>query len=126
MKFFVPLVEPDATEAAYADLARLAGRSALPPERRVAAIRFRHDSDDWVAEVGRNLTGVRVQTKRRKTGKVSVSTPLSDAAVVLAIFPGIPFIVVTDARPLTDKGSYWVNPFMAGQPTSVRYFDPPV
>ncbi len=123
MQFFVPHAEPESAEKIYADLARFA-RCVVPPAgRRIASIQFRHDGEDWTATVGAQLTGVRVETKRRKAGKVTVRTPLSDAAVVLAIFEGHPYIVVTDSRPLGDKSSHWVNPFLAGQPTAVTYFD---
>lgn len=42
--------------------------------------------------------------------------------MVLAIFPGSLYLVVTDARPLTPKASNWENPFMAGVPRSVTLF----
>lgn len=123
MQFFVPHAEPESAERIYTELAQFA-RSAVPPAgKRIASIHFRHDGDDWNATVGERLTGMRVETKRRKAGKVTVRTPLSDAAVVLAIFEGYPYMVVTDARPLGGKPSYWVNPFLAGQPTFVTYFD---
>jgi len=123
MQFFIPHAEPDASEKALAELAQFAGCAVPPAGKRIASIRFRHDGDDWVATVGKPLSGERVETKRRKTGKVTVRTPLFDGAEVLAVFAGVPYRVVTDARPLTGKSSRWVNPFLAGEPTSITYFD---
>lgn len=123
MQIFVPNVEPESAEAAYQDLARFAACEPAPTGERIASISFRHDGNDWTATVGQSLSGLRVESKRRKGGRVQVKTRLSDAAVVLAIFAGRPYIVVTDARPLGEKSSYWVNPFMAGQPESVSYFE---
>jgi hypothetical protein len=54
---------------------------------------------------------------------VQITTPLADPAIVLAIFSDDLYIVATDARPLGLSPSYWANPFMAGKPTSVKFFD---
>jgi hypothetical protein len=62
-----------------------------------------------IASVGRRKAGMKVR----------------DPAVVLAIFPGVPWLVVTDARPVGTKLSAWVNPFMAGRPERFEYFSPP-
>lgn len=51
-----------------------------------------------------------------------ISRPVGDSASVLAIFPGNPYIVVTDAGRTGGLLSRWVNPFMAGKPRSVAYF----
>ncbi len=42
--------------------------------------------------------------------------------MVLAIFPGTPFKVVTNHRIPGNVRSAWENPFMAGEPKSVAYF----
>ena len=42
---------------------------------------------------------------------------MSDPAVVQAIFPGDPYVVVTDKRPIGTARSKWENPFMAGRPS---------
>lgn len=47
---------------------------------------------------------------------------LSDSAQVLAIFPGNPYLVVTNYRITDGVRSAWENPFMAGRPTSVTFF----
>ena len=48
---------------------------------------------------------------------------LTDAARVLAIYPGTPHVVVTDAPPITGTPSAWANPFPA-TPDEVVLFDP--
>jgi hypothetical protein len=54
---------------------------------------------------------------------VYLETPVSDPATVLAIFPGDPFLVVTD-KGVAGVRSEWENPFMAGMPSSVARFAP--
>jgi hypothetical protein len=51
-----------------------------------------------------------------------MTTPLTDPAVVLAIFPGFAFSVVTDAEPIGVIVSSWPNPIRVTRPTSVRRF----
>lgn len=41
---------------------------------------------------------------------------------MLAVYPGTPFVVVTDAQPITGTPSEWANPFTA-QPDEVTFFD---
>lgn len=108
--FFVPEIEPDAQEAAYADLAKFCEH--VVPDKRVYSITFMHDSEEWTATVGESLRGVRTKGKQKLM--------LSDPATVLAIFPGYPFKVVTNAWAVR---SAWENPFLAGNPTSITYFD---
>lgn len=122
MEFFVPAAEPEEVEQVYAEFARWAGRSVPPLERRIASIRFVHNGVAWTAEVGKTLSGERIETKHGKADHFTSKTPVSDPALVLAIFEGNPYVVVTSAHPLTDQGSAWVNPFFAGQPSAVRYF----
>ena len=123
MKFFVPAAQPHEVESVYANFAQSINRPVPSHGRRIAAIRYIHDGVEWTAKVGEQLTGVRTEIKRRKTGKVTVTSHVSDPAMVLAIFGGSIFIVITDAQPLTGKWSRWLNPFYAGQPSSVEYFE---
>lgn len=124
MHFFVPKADPDEAESVYGQLAACCGRPVPAHGRRISSITFTHNGEQWTAEVGKRLSGSRTRQRRRKGGVVEVTTPLSDAATVLAIFGGAPYLVVTDARPLGGQISAWVNPFMAGQPTNVTYFQP--
>ncbi len=108
--FFVPDVKPEDQERAYADLARRCNSNVPEPGRRVFSITYNHDGEEWTATVGKALRGI----KRARH--------LSDPATVRAIFPGDPFFVVTDEGDPRSRGSRWVNPFMAGKPTSIIYF----
>jgi hypothetical protein len=122
--FFVPAATPENLESVYADFAKMC-RSAVPPvEQRIYSITYTHDGEDWTATVGKNLTGVRHKTSRVKGVKVEREERLSDPALVLAIFTGNPFFVVTNHRLVGNVGSRWENPFMAGRPSSVTYFSP--
>ena len=47
---------------------------------------------------------------------------LASRTRVLAIYPGSPYVVVTDAQPITGAPSEWANPFTV-QPDRVTYFD---
>ena len=120
--FFVPAAPPENQEKVYAELAKL-GRCAVPlVERRIYSITYTHDGEEWTATVGEHLKGVRYRTSRVKGQKVEREQRLSDPAVVLAIFGGDPFFVVTNHRIVGNVGSRWENPFMAGRPHSVAYF----
>lgn len=106
-------------------MAAFAGRAPLPIEERIYEIQWSHDGEEWTATVGASLRGTRTQTRRINGERREVTDRLSDAARVLAIFSGVPYVVVTDARPLGHGRSRWSNPFMAGDPGLVRRFDPP-
>jgi hypothetical protein len=124
-QFFVPNTTPEEAERAYANLAEFCRRPAGPANHRVHHIEWTHDGDAWVATIGERLRGERIRTTRRKRGPVTTRKPLSDPAVVLAIFPEEPYIVVTDARPLGESTSHWANPLMAGRPSKIVLFDLP-
>ena len=109
-QFAVPGVKPDSVESEYAALASACGRTVPPPQKRVYSIEFRHNGIDWVATVGKPLSG------SRRSGQIT--TPVRDTAVVRAIFSGTPYYVTTDG----DYRSFWESPFMAGQPSKVVYF----
>lgn len=119
-EIFVP--EPaksDKQEEAYAEFARMAGRAI--PERRIYSITFVHDGEEWMATVGEQLRGIKHRMTRSKRQRLERTTPVSDSAVVLALFPGDPYIVVTD-KGISQKYSKWENPFMVGSPVAVKSF----
>lgn len=118
--FFIPFVEPEDMEEAYAELARAARCAPLPPGERIYSITFTNRGETWTATVGKQLTGEKIIRKSGRGGATEHIQHLSDRATVLAIFPGIPWMVWRDAVP-----SAWENPFMAGEPKSVRRFGPP-
>lgn len=120
--FFVPNAIDGKTEDLYAWLAGFAGRPVPPVGERIRRIAFVHDGETWVAEVGQLLRGTKTQMRTRRGQRRQVTTSLSDPATVLAIFAGVPFMVVTNARIDAAVRSQWENPFLAGQPDSVEYF----
>jgi len=118
--FFVPYIETEKMEEAYADLARAARCAPLPLEERIYSITYSNRGETWTATVGRQLAGEKIVRKKVRSGGAEHVQRLSDRATVLAIFPGISFMVWHDG-----VASVWENPFMAGSPTSVRRFGPP-
>lgn len=121
--FFVPAATTDNQESVYAEFARWCGRPVPSPERRIYSITFVHDGEEWTATVGEALRGKRFRTTRSRGMKIEREQPVSDPAIVLAIFPGIPYIVVTNHRiGGRNVGSRWENPFFAGEPDSVTFF----
>jgi hypothetical protein len=125
VEFFVPAATAENIDQVYASFAEMCHASVPPLDRRIYSINFIHDAEEWTATVGEQLRGGRTRTRRRGGRNVDVTNQLSDPATILAIFPGKPFWVVTNAKPITGIVSAWVNPFMAGQPQSVTYFDAP-
>jgi len=121
--FFVPTVS-DKQEEAYAGFANWCQRAVPDSVDRVYSITFTHDGDEWTATVGEALRGIRRRYSRKRGTRVEHVAPLSDPAVVLAIFAGYPYLVVTNHRVPVDVRSAWENPFMAGEPDSVTYFSP--
>jgi hypothetical protein len=121
-KFFIPNQPIEAHEKLYTELAQLA-HAAAEPSKRIFSIRFRHDGVDWTATVGHALVGSKIKILGRGMNKRKVTQPVSDSAMVLAIFRGNPFIVHTDSGLSHGSRSEWCNPFMAGIPSSVTYFE---
>ena len=125
-KFFVPPDHANFTreqqEASYAEFAAWCGRTVPKQGERIYSITYMHDGTEWTATVGETLQGVRhkiVTSRGVKRPQLSYS---SDPATVLAIFPGVPYLVVTSRGLWANVTSGWENPFMAGQPKSVSYF----
>jgi hypothetical protein len=123
--FLPPIAHYNASEqdAAYVLIAEKCGRPV--PTRRVYSITFRHGSDSWSATVGEKLTGSKTQPvgpTDKTENSTEQTTRLDDAATVVAIFPGTPYLVVTDSGIISGGRTSWENPFYAGVPTSVIYF----
>jgi hypothetical protein len=76
-----------------------------------------------VARVGEYLRGRSVLRRGQQGVWAERTTPLTDPAAVLAIFPGFAFSVITDAEPIGVTISSWPNPIRVRRPTSVRPFD---
>ena len=121
--FFLPRAGDDEqAERLYDALAEFAGCEPAPPGERVRAIAFTYDGAQWTAEVGEELHGVRTTQQLRRGELIERTEQLSSPSRVLAVYPGRPFTVVTDAQPITGAPSEWANPFTA-EPDQVTLFD---
>jgi hypothetical protein len=122
--FFLPRASDDEqAERLYEALAEFAGCEPAPPGRRVRSIAFTQDGAEWVAEVGEELRGRRTMQQLRRGEVIERTEDLPSSTRVLAVYPGTPFVVVTDAQPITGTPSEWANPFQV-QPDEVTYFSP--
>jgi hypothetical protein len=120
--FFLPRAADDEqAERLYDALAEFAGCEPAPPGRRVRSITFTQDRAQWTAEVGEELSGRRSTQQLRRGELVERTEELSSSSRVLAVYPGTPYVVVTDAQPITGTPSEWANPFQV-QPDRVTYF----
>jgi hypothetical protein len=124
--FFLPRAGDDEqAERLYDALAEFAGCPPAPPGERVQAISFAGaDGARWTAEVGAELSGRRTTQQLRRGELLERTEELTSATRVLAIYPGAPYTVVTDAAPITGAPSEWANPFTA-DPDAVTRFDRP-
>ena len=121
--FFLPRAsDAEQAERLYDALAEFAGCEPAPAGRRVHSIAFTQDGAQWVAEVGEELSGRRTTQQLRRGELVERTEHLSSSSRVLAVYPGTPFVVVTDAQPITGTPSEWANPFSA-EPDQVTWFD---
>jgi hypothetical protein len=122
--FFVPRASDDEqAERLYDAFAEFAGCEPAPHGERVQSIVFTQDGAQWVAEVGKELRGQRTTQQLRRGELIERTETFSSTSRVLAVYPGTPFTVVTDAQPITGTPSEWANPFLA-QPDRVTYFEP--
>jgi hypothetical protein len=113
-KFFVPAATPETQEAVYAEFARRAGRPVPKLEDRVYSITYTHNGETWTSTVGETSRGTRVRTVGRGSARREYPTGLSDPAVILAIFPGDPYVGITNHGIAGNVGSTWANPFYMG------------
>jgi hypothetical protein len=121
-QFFIPAATPEIEESVYADFARMCHRSVLERGRRIYSITFVHDGEEWTATVGEALSGKTLANPRSRSKTPFYPRSLSDPAIVLAIFPGVPYVVLTNHRMVGNVGSAWENPFFAGQPKRITLF----
>jgi hypothetical protein len=121
--FFLPRASDDEqAERLYDALAEFAGCEPAPHGQRVHSIAFTQDGAHWVAEVGAQLSGRRTTQQLRRGELIERTEELSSPTRVLALYPGSPFVVVTDAQPITGTPSEWANPFTA-VPEQITWFD---
>ncbi|SEP23896.1 hypothetical protein [Trujillonella endophytica] len=121
--FFLPRAADDEqAERLYEALAEFAGCEPAPRGQRVRAIEFVQDGARWTAAVGEQLRGERTTQQLRRGEVLERTEVLTSGTRVLAVYPGTPFVVVTDAQPITGAASEWANPFTAA-PDRVTLFD---
>ena len=121
--FFLPRANDDEqAERLYDALAEFAGCAPAPAGERVQAIAFPAHGAHWVAAVGEELRGRRTTQQLRRGEVLERTEELASGTRVLAIYPGAPYVVVTDAQPITGATSEWANPFTA-EPDEVTRFD---
>jgi hypothetical protein len=119
--FFVPEVPPERTEAEwYALLAGVAQVPIPPPAQRVYSITYTHNGETWTSTVGERSRGTRTREVGRGRARRSHTTALNDPAIVLAIFPGNPHVIVTDKDLVRQVYSDWANPFLMGEDSILR------
>lgn len=116
-QFFVPAATDENKESIYSDFAAMCNATVPTLENRIFSIVFSSNGEIWTATVGETLRG----TRSRKGG-IGHEQSVSDPALVLAIFSGSTYQVVTNQGIAGNVGSRWANPFLAGEPKSVTYF----
>lgn len=121
-RFFVGGVAETDAEAEYLRLAKTAGADAASSGRRVRQIFFRIGRESWVATVGQSPAGTRPVHRRQKGQLATTTEKLADESIVLAIFAGDPFLIVTTAAPAGAAESRWTGPVPA-KPSKIVYFD---
>jgi hypothetical protein len=115
-KFFVPDIPAEVEQSVwYHNLASFAQQAVPAENERVYSITYTHNGEEWTSAVGETSRGMIRRTKGRGVTKREVVDRLSDAAKVLAIFPGNPYFVVTDKNIVRQVRSDWANPFMMGR-----------
>jgi hypothetical protein len=116
--FFVPPPGNGAPALTYAELAKFAQVAVPPDNQRVYSISYTHDGETWTSTVGQASRGIRRRTVGRGSTRREYEEHVSDPAIVLAIFPGNPFVIVTNHLPGMGVRSTWANPFYMG-PNSI-------
>ena len=106
--FFIPHCPPETQEARYAHIAKSCHREVPLIGRRIYSISFEHNGIVWTATVGEHLRG----RKSVKVGdKGTVEWNIGDPALILAIFPRVPFCVVTYSNGKSHFGPiFYVTP----------------
>lgn len=121
-RFFVPDVAREEQERTYKALAERCGLSVPSPGCRIFSITFVSKGEEWTATVGESLRSVTLPPRRSRSKRPFIARHRQDPAVVLGIFAGVSYKVVTNSHSVPNVRSEWVNPFDAGNPKSVRRF----
>jgi hypothetical protein len=114
VKLFIPDIEPDKEEGMYETFAAMCGMRPLPDGQRIQSITWhKTPAERWTAEVGKTLSGTRQKVTGRGATRRELTERVTDPATVLAIFSGVPYMVVTDSRLDPTVRSSWDNPLLA-------------
>lgn len=121
--FFVPGALPVLEERIYASLAEWCGRAVPAREKRIYSITFGADSDIWTATVGLQLSGIG-RGSRCAGGVNGVrEIRMCDAARVLAIFAGTPYVIITNhLLGGVSIRSMFANPLLVAEARGIQYF----
>jgi hypothetical protein len=115
--FFLPYLPHDLEEASYAHMAKKVGRPVPALGARAYSMSFEHDGVLWIATVGETLKGCApILRNGEKTYSRQV---MEDPALVLAIFPGVPYCVMTAG--CSNMPSHFANSFYA-EPKGIELF----
>ena len=115
-RFFIPYLSPEMEEASFAHIAGQCERAVPAPGARVYSISFERGGITWIATVGEQLRGRKpIRFKRQETGQWR---DIRDTALVLAILPGEPYIVVT----YPGSNSHFRGNRFYANPTGVELF----
>jgi hypothetical protein len=124
MKFFVPDAEPEKYEDLYASYAAMCRTGPVPDGERIRSISWSPTpAETWTAEVGRQLSVKVDKVKGRGADRREYVERRNNAAKVLAIFPGVPYMVVTNKGFDPKVRTEWDNPFLASDKVTVVYFE---
>ena len=114
--FFLPHCPSEFEEESYAHIAKRCDRKVPPIDRRIYSISFEHGGIVWTATVGEHLRGRKSVNVRNKE---TVQWQIDDPALILAIFPTVPYCVVT----YSSAKSHFGQIFYA-TPRGVELFSP--
>jgi hypothetical protein len=112
--FFLPRCSHDSQEGVYARIAETCHREVPPIRRRIYSIVFEHDDIVWTATVGEHLRGRKSVWVR---GKETVEWNITDPALIVAIFPRVPYCVVT-----YSSGKSHFEPIFYASPIQIELF----
>lgn len=125
MNFFIPNAGSDDhsnDEVIFEGLAQRFGASAPAHGERVYSVVREEEGEEWTFTVGEELSGKRVANIG---GAWRQKRPMSDPAVVQAIYPGESLYLVVTAAPVNTP-SAWANPILVNVNTikKIEVFDP--
>lgn len=120
--FFVPASTEGNMEERYAELAKLAQSTVPKNGKRIYSLTFKSKHEEWVATVGEKLNGKKDEYDRKGRRLAVYERTLSDEAVVLAIFSGYPYTIVTTQGLMGRSHSVFANPISTNEVVSVVWF----